>query len=74
MPGALGGFGVPARAGVRASVHALSEYGKDRLNDHPLAPRSPRTLFQIVRIARFGMKTLIAEADHLPLEASDHGM
>ena len=70
----MGGKIRPSPMGLLLKAAGSSEHGKDRLNDHPLAPRSPRTHFQIVRIARLGMKALIAEEDHLPLEVSDHGM
>ena len=50
------------------------EHGKDRLNDHPLAPSFAGTHFQVGRIAGFGMKALVAEDDPLLLEASDHRM
>ena len=65
----MGGEIRPSSMGLLLKAANSGEHGKDRLNDHPLAPRSPGTDFQIGRIARLGMKALIAEKDHLPLEA-----
>ena len=47
------------------------QHGKDRLDDHALAPSFGGTDFQIRRIACFSMEALVAEEDHLLLDAAD---
>ena len=54
----------PGSMGLLLKAAGSGEHGKDRLKDHPLAPRVTGTHFQIGRVAGLGMKALISESDH----------
>ena len=62
----------PSPVGLLLEVPDASQHGKDRLNDHAVAPSFGRTVLQIRRIARWGMKALVAQPDHLLLVAANH--
>ena len=47
----MGGEICPSPMGLLLKAAASDEHGKDRLNDHPLAPRFTGTHFQVGRIA-----------------------
>ena len=70
----MGGKIRPRPMGLRLKAANSGEHGKDRLNEHPLAPGFTRTDFQVGRVAGFGMNAVVAEEANPLLEASDQGM